>query len=163
MRNETSYQDQLETATLPSNPDECLQLHNENFNYRQVIGEAIYAMTVARPDITYAVIKLSQYSNNPAKIHYQAVRHLFKYLALTKPRGIHYLRKHPIPGLPVIPAEPCFSHSDILDTIPQTKQPHHMHAYVDSDWGSDRTHRRSVALCKKCLKVLVNNNCDRLV
>jgi hypothetical protein len=125
-------------------PEECLQLHNNHFNYRQAIGEAIYSMTVARPDITYAIIKLSQYSNNPAKIHYQAVRHLFKYLALTKSRGIHYWRKHPVPGLPVITAEPCVSHSAILDSIPQTKQPHRIHAYVDSDWGSDRTHRHSV-------------------
>jgi hypothetical protein len=144
MRNDTAYQAQLESATLPSTPEERLQLHNDHFNYRQAIGEAIYSMTVARPDIAYAVIKLSQYSNNPAKIHYQAVRHLFKYLALTKSRGIHYWRKHPVPDLPVITAEPCVSHSEILDSIPRTKQPHRIHAYVDSDWGSDRTHRRSV-------------------
>jgi hypothetical protein len=144
MRNDTAYQAQLEAATLPSTPEERLKLHNDNFNYRQAIGEAIYAMTVARPDIAYAVIKLSQYSNNPAKIHYQAVRHLFKYLALTKARGIHYWRKHPVPDLPVIAAEPCVSHSEILDTIPKTKQPHRIHSFVDSDWGSDRTHRRSV-------------------
>jgi hypothetical protein len=144
MRNDTAYQAQLETAELPSTPEERLQLHNEFFNYRQVIGKAIYAMTVARPDIAYAVIKLSQYSHNPAKLHYQAARHLFKYLALTKSRGVHYWRKHPVPGLPIIAAEPCVSHSDILDAIPKTKQPHRIHAYVDSDWGSDRTHRRSV-------------------
>jgi hypothetical protein len=101
-------------------------------------------MTVACPDIAYAVIKLSQYSANPAKIHYQAVRHLFKYLALTKDRGIYFWRKHPIAELPVIPSEPCISHSEILNTIPKTKQPERMHAYVDSNWGSDQTHRRSV-------------------
>jgi hypothetical protein len=84
MRNDTTYQAQIEMATTPATPEEQQQLHKENFNYRQAIGEAIYAMTVARPDIAYAVIKLSQYSANPAKIHYQAVRHLFKYLALTK-------------------------------------------------------------------------------
>jgi hypothetical protein len=90
MRNDTAYQAQIEMATLPSTMEEQQQLHNENFNYCQAIGEAIYAMTVAHPDITYAVIKLSQYSANPAKNHYQAVRHLFKYLALTKDRGIYY-------------------------------------------------------------------------
>jgi hypothetical protein len=144
MRNDTAYQAQIESAILPETPEEQQQLQREHFNYRQAIGEAIYAMTVARPDIAYAVIKLSQYSANPAKIHYQAVRHLFKYLALTKSRGVHYWRKHPITDLPVIPSEPCVSHSDILNTIPRTKQPQRMHAYVDSNWGSDRTHRRSV-------------------
>jgi hypothetical protein len=144
MRNDTAYQAQLESAVLPSTPEEQQQLQDDNFNYRQAIGEAIYAMTIARPDIAFAVIKLSQYSANPAKIHYQAVRHLFKFLALTKSRGIYYWRKIPVPSLPAIPAEGCVSHSEILDKIPKTKQPHRLHAYVDSDWGSDRTHRRSV-------------------
>jgi hypothetical protein len=144
MRNDTAYQAQLEAAELPATESERKQLHNEFFNYRQCIGEAIYAMTVARPDIAFAVIKLSQYSANPAKIHYQALRHLFKYLALTKTRGIYFWRKTPVPDLPVIPADSCVSHSEILDTIPKTKQPHRMHAFVDSDWGSDRSHRRSV-------------------
>jgi hypothetical protein len=144
MRNDTAYQAQLESAELPSTPEEQQRLQDEHFNYRQAIGEAIYAMTIARPDIAFAVIKLSQYSANPAKIHYQAVRHLFKFLALTKSRGIYYWRKIPVPTLPTIPAESCVSHSEILDKIPRTKQPHRLHAYVDSDWGSDRTHRRSV-------------------
>jgi hypothetical protein len=144
MRNDTAYQAQLESATLPSTPEEQQQLQDENFNYRQAIGEAIYAMTIARPDIAFAVIKLSQYSANPAKIHYQAVRQLFKFLALTKSRGIYYWRKIPVPALPAMPAESCVSHSEILDKIPKTKQPNRLHAYVDSDWGSDRTHRRSV-------------------
>jgi hypothetical protein len=144
MRNDTAYQAQMEAAELPATESERKQLHNEFFNYRQCIGEAIYAMTVARPDIAFAVIKLSQYSANPAKIHYQALRHLFKYLALTKTRGIYFWRKIPVPDLPVIPAEHCVSHSEILHSIPKTKQPHRMHAFVDSDWGSDRSHRRSV-------------------
>jgi hypothetical protein len=84
MQNDTAYQAQIETATLPNTPEEQQQLHDENFNYRQAIGEAIYTMTVAGPDIAYVIIKLSQYSANPAKIHYQAVCHLFKYLAVTK-------------------------------------------------------------------------------
>jgi hypothetical protein len=73
MQNDMAYQAQIKMVTLPSKIEEQQQLHNKNFNYRQAIGEAIYAMTVARPDIAYAVIKLSQYSANPAKIYYQAV------------------------------------------------------------------------------------------
>jgi hypothetical protein len=41
-------------------------------------------MTVTWPDIAYAVIKLSQYFANLAKLHYQAVLHLFKNLTLTE-------------------------------------------------------------------------------
>jgi hypothetical protein len=48
MRNDTAYQVQLEMTTLPSTTEEQQQFHNDNFNYRQAIGEAIYAMTVTR-------------------------------------------------------------------------------------------------------------------
>jgi hypothetical protein len=84
MRNDSAYQAQLESAELPATIPAGQQLHQEFFNYRQAIGEAIYAMMVAQPDITFPVIKLSQYSANPAKIHYQALQQFFKYLALTK-------------------------------------------------------------------------------
>ena len=76
MRDDSKYQTELETATPPTIA-EAKALQNDHFNYRQAIGEAIYAMVTCRPDISYAVIKLSQYSINPAAIHYQAVRHLF--------------------------------------------------------------------------------------
>ena len=143
MRDESTYLAQLEIATPPTLKEQE-QLRTEFFNYRQVIGEAIYAMTVARPDISPAVIKLAQYSNNPAKIHYQSLRILMKYLALTKTRGIYFWRNKLVPDLPKIQAEPCISTSDITDDIPHTKQPRIIHGYVDSDWGSDRSHRRSV-------------------
>ena len=51
-----------------------------NFNYQQAIGELIFAMTVCWADISPAVIKLSQYISNPARCHYQAVKHVFAYL-----------------------------------------------------------------------------------
>jgi hypothetical protein len=137
----------VELSSLPTGRSFVLFLYFvflELFNHRQCIGKAIYAMTVARPDIAFVVIKLLQYSDNPAKIHYQALRHLFKYLALTTTRGIYFWRKIPVPDLPVVPAETCVSQSAILDTIQKSKQPNRLHAYVDSDWGSDRSHRRSV-------------------
>lgn len=47
MRDDNTYQTQLEIARPPETIQEQQQLREENFNYRQVIGEAIYAMTVA--------------------------------------------------------------------------------------------------------------------
>ena len=58
MRSDRTSQGMLESAELPSSPLEQKRLHDANFNYRQVIGEAIYAMVTCRPDIAYA-IKLS--------------------------------------------------------------------------------------------------------
>lgn len=141
MRDDSTYLAQLEIAETPSTPEEQEKLRNEFFNYCQVIGKAIYAMTVACPDISPAVIKLAQYSNNPAKIHYQALQHLIKYLALTKTRGIHYWQKQRVHHLPYVKPEPCISNTEIMHGIPQTQHPKILHGFVDSDWGSDRKHR----------------------
>jgi hypothetical protein len=132
MQKDTAYQVQLETAELPTTATGIKQLHNKFFFYQQAIGEAIYAMTVARPDIAFAVIKQSQYSANSTKIHYQALCQLFKFLALTKSHGIYFWQKIPVPDLPVIPAKPCVSYSKVLETIPMTKQPNRLHANVQT-------------------------------
>ena len=144
MRDDNTYQSSIETAERPTSPREAQRLQEQFFNYRQAIGEAIYAMVTSRPDISFAVIKLSQYSSNPAKIHYQALRHLWKYLALTKTRGIHYWRTTPTDSLPDIPADQCITPETLLRMFPQQIDPAKILSYVDSDWGSDRTHRRSV-------------------
>ena len=73
------------------------------FNYCQAIGELIYAHTVCRVDISVAVITLSQHSNNPAQIHYEAVKNLFAYLYATKDQDLTYWRPKPREDLPLHP------------------------------------------------------------
>ena len=65
------------------------------FSYRMAIRrELIYAFVAARLDISFAVIKLSQYSASPAAIHYPAIRHdVFAYLSNTKTEGLTYWRR----------------------------------------------------------------------
>jgi len=41
--------------------------------YSRVIGCLMYAMTSTRPDIAYAVGKLSRFTNNPGSCHWQAI------------------------------------------------------------------------------------------
>jgi hypothetical protein len=75
--------------------------------------------------------------SNPSKIHYQAVPHLFKYLALMKSQSLYYYwHKHPIPALPVITAEACVSHLEILNTIP--KQNNHTASMLMWTWTGDQ-------------------------
>jgi hypothetical protein len=63
-------------------------MNQVGFSYRMTIGELIYALVVARVDISFAVIKLSQYGSNPASIHYyQAVRQVFAFLNNTREDG----------------------------------------------------------------------------
>ena len=76
MRNDNVFQSALETAIPPADPCKRKELQDAHFNYRQVIGEAIYAMVTCRPDISFAVIKLSQSSANPSEIHYKTAHQL---------------------------------------------------------------------------------------
>ena len=62
------------------------------FNYQQAIKELIYAYTICCIDIVVAVITLSQFSQQLAKIHYEAVKHIFAYLNAIKTYGLTYWR-----------------------------------------------------------------------
>ena len=51
--------------------------------YSRVIGCLMYAMTCTRPDIAFAVCKLSRCTSNPSAHHWQAVQRVLKYLKRT--------------------------------------------------------------------------------
>ena len=62
------------------------------FNYQQTIGELIYAYTICRIIIAIAVITLSQFSQQPAKIYYEAFKQVFVHSNATKDYGLTYWR-----------------------------------------------------------------------
>ena len=67
MNPDNTFQQELEQAPI-INEKEVQKIENEmGFRYRQAIGELIYALVTCCPDISYAVIKLSQYSTRPSK------------------------------------------------------------------------------------------------
>ena len=118
------------------------------FSYRQAIREIIYAMITCRPDISYAIIKLSQYSTRPAAIHYNALIHLYKYLKATKTDGIYYWRSHPrddLPSgsIPVVKIDNNYDEEQV--SARHTTNNTLITAYVDSDHASDSSHRRSIS------------------
>ena len=59
--------------------------------YSQAIGYLMYAMTSTRPDIMYAVGRLSRYTSNPSTQHWQEIQKVFKYLKGTMDYGLCYL------------------------------------------------------------------------
>ena len=114
------------------------------FNYCQAIGELIYAYTICRIDIADPVITLSQFSQQPAKIHYEAVKHIFAYLNATKNYGLTYWRTHPREDLELKPdPKPITSREHLaeFDTQNDAKQ---LRGSCDATWGSDRLKRRSM-------------------
>ena len=58
--------------------------------YQAAVGSLMYAMVGTRPDISYAVSAVSQYSTNPGPRHWTAVRRIFHYLSGTKTVGLLY-------------------------------------------------------------------------
>ena len=58
--------------------------------YRSAIGSLMYTAIATRPDIAYAVNSLSQFNTKPTQMHWNAVKHIFKYLQGTKNIGIKY-------------------------------------------------------------------------
>lgn len=58
--------------------------------YRALVGKCMYLSTCTRPDISYAVRDLARFMSNYGKQHYEAAKHLLRYLQGTKSRGIIY-------------------------------------------------------------------------
>jgi Reverse transcriptase (RNA-dependent DNA polymerase) len=144
MRSDSKYQRDLEQAPRPTTQANQQQTQVQaGFSFRMAVGELIYALVVARLEISFAVIKLSQYSSNPALIHYQATKNVFGFLNQTRADGLVYWRQKPREDLPeVSPPPPRSSPINRLRTPSIT--PTTLLAYSDSDWGSDSSHRRSV-------------------
>jgi hypothetical protein len=144
MRSNSTYQSTLETAARPTTPAaQQLCQDTAGFSYRAAIGELIYALITARPDISFCTTKLSQYSENPASCHYVAVKHVFAFLNHTIAQGLVYWRRTARPDLPDIVLPQPIS-NPIHRTIPYHVPLDTVLAYTDSDWGSDRAHRKSV-------------------
>ncbi|KMQ85293.1 retrovirus-related pol polyprotein from transposon tnt 1-94, partial [Lasius niger] len=48
--------------------------------YREALGSSMYVCQGIQPDIAHAISLLSQFSGNPGKIHWTALKRLFRYL-----------------------------------------------------------------------------------
>ena len=60
--------------------------------YSRIIRSLMYLMNCTRPDIAYAVSKLSRYTSNPRKDHWTAIIRVLRYLRYTCNYGLNYTR-----------------------------------------------------------------------
>ena len=60
--------------------------------YSRVIGSIMYLMSCKRPDIAYAVNRLSKYTSSPRAMHWQRIAKVLKYLSFTYDYGLYYTR-----------------------------------------------------------------------
>ena len=85
--------------------------------YRQIVGSLQY-LSLTRPDVSFAVNKLSQYMHRPTTLHWNAVKRVLRYLKGTQNHGL-LIRRHSSP---------------------------HLHAFADADWAGDLDDRRSTTV-----------------
>ena len=147
MKATPQHQRLLENTPKASDEEIKLLERETGFSYRTAIGELIYAMITCRPDISYSVIKLSQYSTRPAAIHFEAVKMFFKYMWQTKDKGITYWRKQPRLDLPSYPLPSTeqdnkYDYNESLER--KVTSENTINSAVDSDYAGDTSHRKSV-------------------
>ncbi|GKC47613.1 hypothetical protein Tco_1065335 [Tanacetum coccineum] len=82
-------------VSTPMDPVEKLNPNTgkpvDQLEYSRAIGCLMYAMTSTRPDIAYAVARLSIFTSNPSRQHWQAITRVFKYLKGTMNFGLSYV------------------------------------------------------------------------
>ena len=90
----------------------------------------------------------------PAKIHFEAVKYLYKYLYTTQDDGIYFWRVRPRLDLPPHP-DPVTQSDNNYDATTSTQRtevdPYILSGSADSDYAGDHSDRKSVT--GVCLKL----------
>src|SRR5436190_9749061 len=66
------------------------RIMRDQLRYSQIIGSLMYLASATRPDISFAVSKLSRFVSNPGDDHWYALERVMRYLKGTMDYGIHY-------------------------------------------------------------------------
>ncbi len=74
-------------ALRPAEPEDA---RIDQHEYQQVIGSLMYAAIHTRPDIAFALNRLSQYLSDSAEHHEHALKKLMQYVRFTIDLGITY-------------------------------------------------------------------------
>ena len=145
MQSDAKYMRELETTKgLPGATAQNEFISQHGFKYRNATGELIFAMVTCRADISFPVLKLTQYNNSPTSCHAEAIKAIYRYLNATLSEGITFWRPRLNTNIIAQP-EPVVDDSTYKVFIP----PEHdivdlLYGFSDSDLADDTSHRKSV-------------------
>ncbi|KAH9736084.1 hypothetical protein KPL71_017967 [Citrus sinensis] len=87
---EEIYMEQPEGFVLPGNEKKNSGRVVAQLEYASAIGSLMYAMHCTRPDIAFAVCKMSRFTSNPSVEHWKAIGRILGYLKRTINLGLFY-------------------------------------------------------------------------
>ena len=73
---------QLSRNQAPSSPTEAMRM--KHIPYRATVSSLMHLAVGTRPDIAFTILMVTQFSNEPGMVHWEAVKHIYRYLAGTK-------------------------------------------------------------------------------
>jgi hypothetical protein len=87
---------ECEYAPTPYDPSKLLKrnirISRDQLRYSQIIGSLMYLTSATRPDVSFAVSKLSRFVSNPRDDYWRDLERVLCYLKGTMSLGIHYTR-----------------------------------------------------------------------
>ena len=117
----------------PMEPGLTLEHRNEpdlTFPFRSVVCSLLWLIRWTKPEMAYAVIYLSRFLNCYGEEHWKAAKRVVRYAASTADKTL------------------------VFPSMPKSANPLTIKAFVDSDWASDPTDRKSwsgsVTLLNNC-------------
>jgi hypothetical protein len=129
----------------PLEPTQRSKLDSTRFRYRAAIGELIFPMITTHPELSYPIVKLSQFTTNPATLHYDAVYGSVQYISGTRDDGLTY-SPEPLTWGPVVKHKPLHSQSTYrIDEHVAKENLQTIYGYSDADWDMDIRHRSSIS------------------
>jgi hypothetical protein len=78
----------LTLEQVPANAAEFVVMRD--VPYREAVGVLNWASLATQPDIAFAVSTVARFSANPGMVHWNAVKHIFRYLAGTRDLWLTY-------------------------------------------------------------------------
>ena len=112
--------DQAKPQTIPCELAGYDKMSNDpidsEWNYRELVGSLIYAMTCTRRDLSWVVTKLSQHLADPSQADFTMVKHVFRYIRGTLSNKLSFSKTE-------------------LQLI----------GFTDADWASSRDDRKSTS------------------
>jgi hypothetical protein len=117
-----------DTQLDSADPSELDQLCDLKL-YQEKVGTLLYAAISTRPDISFAVNKLTQRMQSPTVRDSRACDRVFRYLSGTKSLGLLFGRQRVDVSSQAAPGPA----STVAVTV-----------YADADWASDRIDRKSI-------------------